>query len=110
MEGQSREEYIGSLRSYPKEAATAYDMAAIEYRGLNAVTNFDLSRYIKLASHHEWQGNATENAAMEEDEDGEAQRLNSGYGKNLTNERCCERRGDGSKTNLAARTDRCNAN
>lgn len=91
MEGQSKEEYIGSLRrkssgfsrgvskyrgvarhhhngrwearigrvfgnkylylgtyATQEEAATAYDMAAIEYRGLNAVTNFDLSRYIKL--------------------------------------------------------------
>ncbi|XP_022922052.1 AP2-like ethylene-responsive transcription factor At1g16060 [Cucurbita moschata] len=90
MEGQSREEYIGSLRrkssgfsrgvskyrgvarhhhngrwearigrvfgnkylylgtyATQEEAATAYDIAAIEYRGLNAVTNFDLSRYIK---------------------------------------------------------------
>ncbi|KAL5183054.1 AP2-like ethylene-responsive transcription factor [Glycine soja] len=90
MEGQSREEYIGSLRrkssgfsrgiskyrgvarhhhngrwearigkvfgnkylylgtyATQEEAATAYDLAAIEYRGLNAVTNFDLSRYIK---------------------------------------------------------------
>ncbi|KAJ6326155.1 hypothetical protein OIU78_013284 [Salix suchowensis] len=87
MEGQSKEEYIGSLRSgfsrgvskyrgvarhhhngrwearigrvfgnkylylgtyaTQEEAATAYDMAAIEYRGLNAVTNFDLSRYVK---------------------------------------------------------------
>ncbi|XP_027331820.1 AP2-like ethylene-responsive transcription factor At1g16060 [Abrus precatorius] len=90
MEGQSREEYIGSIRrkssgfsrgvskyrgvarhhyngrwearigkvfgnkylylgtyATQEEAATAYDLAAIEYRGLNAVTNFDLSRYIK---------------------------------------------------------------
>ncbi|KAH7866574.1 hypothetical protein Vadar_022149 [Vaccinium darrowii] len=90
MEGQSKEEYIGSLRrkssgfsrgvskyrgvarhhhngrwearigrvfgnkylylgtyATQEEAATAYDMAAIEYRGLHAVTNFDLSRYIK---------------------------------------------------------------
>ncbi|KAL8502398.1 hypothetical protein ACS0TY_021520 [Phlomoides rotata] len=90
MGGQSREEYIGSLRrkssgfsrgvskyrgvarhhhngrwearigrvfgnkylylgtyATQEEAAVAYDMAAIEYRGLNAVTNFDLSRYIK---------------------------------------------------------------
>ncbi|KAG6787833.1 hypothetical protein POTOM_003878 [Populus tomentosa] len=90
MEGQSKEEYIGSLRrkssgfsrgvskyrgvarhhhngrwearigrvcgnkylylgtyATQEEAAAAYDMAAIEYRGINAVTNFDLSRYIK---------------------------------------------------------------
>ncbi|KAK6147966.1 hypothetical protein DH2020_018878 [Rehmannia glutinosa] len=90
MEGQSKEEYIGSLRrkssgfsrgvskyrgvarhhhngrwearigrvfgnkylylgtyATQEEAATAYDIAAIEYRGPNAVTNFDISRYIK---------------------------------------------------------------
>ncbi|XP_022714707.1 AP2-like ethylene-responsive transcription factor At1g16060 isoform X2 [Durio zibethinus] len=80
MECQSKEEYIGSLRRHhhngrwearigrvfgnkylylgtyatQEEAATAYDMAAIEYRGLNAVTNFDLSRYIKwLRPNHQ---------------------------------------------------------
>ncbi|KAL0453928.1 UNVERIFIED_CONTAM: AP2-like ethylene-responsive transcription factor [Sesamum latifolium] len=36
-----------SILEPTEEAAIAYDMAAIEYRGLNAVTNFDLSRYIK---------------------------------------------------------------
>ncbi|XVF74883.1 hypothetical protein PTKIN_Ptkin13bG0146400 [Pterospermum kingtungense] len=97
MEGQSKEEYIGSLRrkssgfsrgvskyrgvarhhhngrwearigkvfgnkylylgtwATQEEAAVAYDLAAIEYRGPNAVTNFDLSRYTKwLRPNHD---------------------------------------------------------
>ncbi|CAA0816496.1 AP2-like ethylene-responsive transcription factor [Striga hermonthica] len=95
MDGQSKEEYIGSLRrkssgfsrgvskyrgvarhhhngrwearigrvfgnkylylgtyATEEEAATAYDVAAVEYRGLNAVTNFDMSRYINCLDNN----------------------------------------------------------
>ncbi|CAM0912557.1 unnamed protein product [Alopecurus aequalis] len=41
--------YLGTYATQ-EEAAMAYDIAAIEHRGLGAVTNFDSSRYIKW--HH----------------------------------------------------------
>ncbi|XP_062196668.1 AP2-like ethylene-responsive transcription factor At1g16060 [Phragmites australis] len=103
MEGQSKEEYIGSLRrrssgfsrgvskyrgvarhhnngrwearigrvfgnkylylgtyATQEEAAVAYDIAAIKHRGLNAVTNFDISHYVNWHQHRRRLGEATE--------------------------------------------------
>ncbi|XVF88104.1 hypothetical protein PTKIN_Ptkin19aG0023200 [Pterospermum kingtungense] len=52
--------YLGTYATQ-EEAATAYDMAAVEYRGLNAVTNFDLSRYIKYLKPNQGNTNSKPN-------------------------------------------------
>ncbi|KAE8710912.1 AP2-like ethylene-responsive transcription factor [Hibiscus syriacus] len=77
--------YLGTYATQ-EAAATAYDMAAIEYRGLHAVTNFDLSRYVDcIRSIHRNQSNDSENPQQDLNRD-----ANSRLGFLIKSQTCCK--------------------
>ncbi|KAL5568726.1 hypothetical protein UlMin_025301 [Ulmus minor] len=59
--------YLGTYKTQ-EEAAVAYDIAAIEYRGANAVTNFDINNYADRFNKKDQQTASPEPGELEDEE------------------------------------------
>ncbi|OIW08148.1 hypothetical protein TanjilG_06691 [Lupinus angustifolius] len=64
--------YLGTYKTQ-EEAAIAYDMAAIEHRGLNAVTNFDISNYINRKNEQSQETETAPSSIDSEEAEAEAE-------------------------------------